>query len=382
MKTFGKILLGLIVLLVILNFLLEPIALKYVNKTLNNIEGYRGEVKDLDIALWRGAYRIDSLKLDKLNGDFPEPFFATEAIDISIEWRALFNGAIVGEIIVEKPKLIFAVEPDGEEVQAGEENDWVQTVKDLVPLQINRFEIIDGNIRYKDYSPDPNVDVGLTNFNVLATNLGNVVDEGELLPSHVAVSSNTSGNGKLNAQMDINVLKEIPDFDFSMEIDKMELTYLKDFTDAYANFTFKEGNLYVSSEVAMKDGKYDGYVKPLINNVSVVDLDDSTTTFWRKAWEVVVGGVIEVFENQKKDQFATKVPFSGNIKDTDVAIWTTLGNIIRNAFIESFNKNIDSTVNLKSVNDAEEDEGFFKTIFNGDKKNEDQAKEKGKEEKK
>ncbi len=366
MKTFGKILLGLIVLLVILNFLLEPIALKYVNKTLNNIEGYKGEVKDLDIALWRGAYRIDSLKLDKLNGDFPEPFFETQSIDISIEWKALFNGAIVGEVIVDKPVLIFAVEPGGEEVQAGEENDWVQTVKDLVPLQINRFEINDGNIRYKDYSSDPNVDVGLTNFNVLATNLGNVVDEGDLLPSHITVNSNTSGNGKLNAHVDMNVLKEIPDFDFSMEIDKMELTYLKDFTDAYANFTFKEGNLYVSSEVAMKDGKYDGYVKPLINNVAVIDLNDSTTTFWRKAWEVVVGGVIEVFENQKKDQFATKVPFSGSINETDVAIWTTLGNIIRNAFIESFNKNIDSTVNLKSVDEAEEDEGFFKTIFNGD----------------
>ena len=237
-----------------------------------------------------------------------------------------------------------------------------------MPIQINRFEVINGNIRYKDYSSEPNVDVGLTNFNALATNLGNVVDEGELLPSHIVASSNTSGNGKLNAHVDMNVLKEMPDFDFAMEIDEMDLTYLKDFTDAYANFTFKEGQLYVSSEVAMKDGKYDGYVKPLINNVKVADLSDSTSTFWRKAWEVVVGGVFEVFENQKRDQFATKVPFSGDVNESNVGVWTTLGNIIRNAFIDAFNKNIDSTVNLNSVDEAEEDEGFFKTIFNGDGK--------------
>lgn len=376
MKKALKITLIVFAILLVLNFLLEPIALKYVNKTLNNIEGYKGEVKDLDIALWRGAYRIDSLRLDKLNGDFPEPFFETKSIDISIEWKALFNGAIVGEIIVDKPVLIFAVEPGGEEVQAGEENNWVQTVKDLIPLQINRFEIKNGSIRYKDYSSEPKVDVGLSNFNALATNLGNVVDEEDLLPSHITLSSNTSGNGKLDAQVDINVLKEMPDFDLSVEIDKMELTYLKDFTDAYANFTFKEGNLYVSSEVAMKDGKYDGYVKPLINNASVIDLDDSTNTFWRKAWEVVVGGVIEVFENQKKDQFATKVPFTGDLNQSDVGVWPTLGNVIRNAFVDAFNKNIDSTVNINSVDDPEDDEGFFKTIFNGD-----DSKKKGEKEK-
>lgn len=369
MKPLGKILLGLVVLLVILNFLLEPIVLKYVNKTLNEIEGYQGEVKDIDIALWRGAYRIDSLRLDKLDGKFPEPFFETRSIDISIEWKALFNGAIVGEIIVDKPVLIFAVEPDGGEVQAGEENDWVQTIQDLIPIQINRFEINDGSIFYKDYSTNPKVDVGLTEFNALATNLGNVVDEDELLPSHIDVSSNTSGAGRLSADMNINVLKEVPDFDFAMQLDSMQLTYLKDFTEAYANFTFKEGNLYLSSELAMKDGEYNGYVKPLINNVKVIDLDNEKTTVWRKAWEVIVGGVLEVLENQPKDQFATKVPLSGNVNNSDVGIWATIGNIFKNAFINAFNKNIDETIN---INDAkkEEDEGFFETLFDGGKDDE------------
>lgn len=369
MKKAGKIFLGIAVLLLILNFLLEPIVLRYVNKTLSEIEGYRGEVKDIDIALWRGAYRIDSLKLDKLDGQFPEPFFATHAIDISIEWKALFKGAIVGEIIVEKPMLIFAVEPGGEEVQAGGENDWVQTIKDLIPIQINRFEIIDGQIRYKDYSSDPKVDVGLTDFDALATNLSNADKDDALLPSHITVHSYTSGSGNLNASMDINVLKEVPDFDFSLQLDSLQLTYLKDFTDAYANFTFKEGNLYLSSEIAMKDGEYTGYVKPLINNVAVIDLDDSTTTFWRKAWEVVVGGVLEVLENQRKDQFATKVPLTGNVNDSDVGIWATIGNVFKNAFIDAFNKNIDNTINIEDADKKDKGGGFFETLFDKDKEN-------------
>lgn len=367
MKKFW-ITLGIIVaLLVAINFLLEPVALKYVNKTLSEIEGYQGEVKDIDIALWRGAYRIDSLKLDKLNGDFPEPFFQVDAIDISIQWGALFKGSIVGEIIVEKPMLTFAVEPSSGEVQTGEENDWTQTIKDLVPLQINRFEIVDGTIAYKDYTSEPKVDVSLTEFNALATNLGNVNENNELLPSSISVTSNTSGNGKFKADMAINVLKQIPDFDLSLELKDLELNYLKDFTKAYANFTFKEGTMYVSSEVAMKNGEYEGYVKPVLDSISVIDLKNDSTGFWQKAWEVVVGGALEVFENQPKDQFATKVPFSGTTENTSVGLWGTIGSVMRNAFIEAFQKNVDQTVNIQSVDKKEEDEGFFETLFDGDK---------------
>ena len=354
-------------LLVVLNFLLEPIALKYVNKTLSEIEGYSGEVKDIDIALWRGAYRIDSLKLDKLNGDYPEPFFEVDAIDISIQWGALFKGAIVGEIIVERPMLLFAVEPSSGEVQTGEENDWTQTIKDLIPLQINRFEIINGTIAFKDYTSKPPVDVSFTEFNALATNLGNVNEDNALLPSTIKVTANTSGNGKFDADMQINVLKQVPDFDLSLELKDLELNYLKDFTQAYANFTFKEGTMYVSSEVAMKDGEYEGYVKPLLDSVAVIDLKNDSTGFWQKAWEVVIGGVLEVFENQPRDQFATKVPFSGTTEGNSVGLWSTIGSVLRNAFIEAFQKNVDQTVNIKSLEKEKEDEGFFETLFDGDK---------------
>lgn len=354
----------LVALLIALNFLLEPVALKYVNKALDDIEGYKGEVKDIDIALWRGAYKIDSLKLDKINGDIPEPFFETEAIDISIEWAALFKGAIVGEIILEKPKLTFAVEPSGEEVQTGEENDWTQTIKDLIPITINRFEVMDGNIAYKDYSVEPKVDIELTEFNALAQNLDNVNKNEDLLPSTVSVSSKTSGNGAFKADMNINILKQVPDFDLSLELKDLELAFLKDFTQAYAGFTFKKGTMYVSSEVAMENGEYNGYVKPVLDSIKVIDLKSDSTGFGQKAWEVLVGGVLEVFENQPKDQFASKIPFSGTTQGSDVGLWATVGNVMRNAFIEAFNKNVDHTINIKSVN-QDENEGFLESLFDG-----------------
>lgn len=377
-----KFLIGLGILLAILiiaNLVLEPVAKYYVNKELGKLEGYKGKIDDIGIALWRGAYTIEGLDIVKTDSKAPEPFFAANAIDISVQWAALFKGAIVGEVIITKPILNFAVEPSSKEVQAGGDNNWVETVKNLVPIQINLFQIIGGNIHYKDPTADPKVDIELKKFNVLATNLGNADDNEALLPSHVSADGKMSGNGDLNIEMDINPLKEMPDFDLSMELKNLELTYLKDFTEAYANFTFKEGRLFLSSEVAMKDGDFEGYVKPVLNGVKIIDLDNKETNFWRKAWEVVVGGVIGALKNQRTDEFATKVPFSGTVNGTEVSIVATLANVLQNAFIDSFSKNIQGSVDINDVN-KDDDKGFFRELFDGDgSRGERKAKEKEEE---
>ncbi|MGB0176985.1 MAG: DUF748 domain-containing protein [Owenweeksia sp.] len=367
MRKIWKILGGIILLFIILHFALEPVALHYANKALANLKGYKGHIEDVDIHLYRGAYRIDSLEIVKIDGENQTPFFSTSAIDISIQWSALFKGRIVGEIILESPKLNFEVV--GDTVQAGGENDWVQTVKDLIPLQINRFEIINGEVHYLDNTSSPKVDLGIFSIQVLATNLGNVNESNELLPSKVTLNASTSGNGALNGDMSINPLKSTPDFDLSVQLDHLDLTYIKDFTDAYANFTFKEGQMFLSSEVAMKDGEYEGYVKPVLKNVRVIDLKNKETSFWRKVWEVIIGTVLELFENQKKDQFATKVPFSGNANDSKVGILPTIGNILKNAFIKAFNSQVDQSVDIKSVEEGQEDDkkGFF-DFLKSDKK--------------
>src|SRR6187401_1087517 len=70
----------------------------YVNRKLSEMEDYRGHVADVDIHLWRGAYTIHTVEIKKVTGHVPVPFFAAPAVDLSVEWKALFNGALVGEI--------------------------------------------------------------------------------------------------------------------------------------------------------------------------------------------------------------------------------------------------------------------------------------------
>jgi hypothetical protein len=68
----------------------------------------------------------------------------------------------------------------------------------------------------------------------------------------------------------------------------------------------------------------------------------------------MVGGVLELFENQSKDQVATRVPHTGDLSNPETPVFTTVWNVFRNAFISAFSKNTEGTINFGT--DSEEKE--------------------------
>ncbi|MDQ2919768.1 MAG: hypothetical protein M3R10_07835 [Verrucomicrobiota bacterium] len=114
----------LAVLLIIVRILLPFWVRDYVNKTLDHLDDYHGHVEDVDLALWRGAYKIRQIKIVKTSGDVPVPFFSAPVIDLSVQWLALFHGSLVGEINFVRPELNFVNAPDKADSQVGLEEPW------------------------------------------------------------------------------------------------------------------------------------------------------------------------------------------------------------------------------------------------------------------
>jgi hypothetical protein len=94
----------------------------------------------------------------------------------------------------------------------------------------------------------------------------------------------------------------------------------------------------------VKDSKISGYVKPLAQNIKIVDWDKDKENPINLVWQGIVSAVAEFFENQKEDQFATKVPLEGNLENINSGVWPTIWNVFRNAFVEAFARNTDNTV--------------------------------------
>ena len=345
------IIIGVVLLLILL---INPIAAyileRYVNNSLNKLEAYSGSVEDVDVHLWRGAYKVDGITIVKKDQESLTPFLEIESIDLSIHWQAIFRGRIVGEIVIREPVVNFVAGTEEYEAQAGTGEDWTQTVKDLMPIEVNRFEVVDGNISFKDFGQSPPIDIAVQDLDLVALNLSNVQNESDTLPASLTASGTSVGEGRLNVDMRMNVLKQIPDFDINFKFEDIHLVDLNDFIKAYGKFDVEKGTLSIYSEIAMQNGDLTGYVKPVLTDVKVINWDKESGGFFKKLKETVIGGVKEILENQPKEQVASKVPIQGHFSDTDADIWTSIANILKNAFVEAFTKELDRTISMEDVN--------------------------------
>lgn len=380
MKKKYKILLTILGILVIIRLFLPAIVLHYANKTLENVPGYYGHINDIDIALIRGAYVINTFYLNKVDSATFEqtPFLNAKKIDLSIEWRALFQGRLVGELQIFTPQIIFT--KDKAELNEIKEDttDFRVLLDKFMPLEINTFEIHNGELKYKDNTSKPVVDVSLQQTHVLAKNLSTVIDKNVVLPSTIEAQANVY-EGRLTIDVKLNPLADQPTFDVNTELKNTNLVLLNDFFKAYGKFDVNKGNFGLYSEMAAKEGKFVGYVKPLIKDLDILGPEDKNDNFFHKIWEGIVGTTGFILQNQKKDQLATKIEIAGDLKNPDTDTLDALWEVLKNAFIQALVPSIDNQINLKSVDsELKEKDNFLKKIFNPNKGKTKQEKSKDK----
>lgn len=350
--------LGALVLVLVVARLLAPrIILSYVNKTLQGLDGFSGHVADIDLALWRGAYVIKGVDIQKTTDKEPVPFVSVDRTDISVHWNALLHGNIVAEIELLAPKLNMiaekkqqnkaenaAQEREASRLAHGQETTWQTQVKQLVPLQINRIGVQQGEIHFRDPYAKPKVDVSLTRIGGEVTNLTNSEDLSEDMVARAAIEAVALHSGTLKVKASMDPYAEKPTFHLQATAESLQLKELNDFLKAYANVDAEKGTLSVYSEVDAKDGRFKGYVKPILRDVEVLRWKDEQEGFFGKLWEGVVEVGKDILENDEKKQIATRVPLSGNIQNPDADIFQTVLYVLYNGFIEALKRGLEPSI--------------------------------------
>lgn len=367
-KRWKIVVISIIALIVIARILLPYIVLKYVNKTLSDLGEYSGHVEDINIAIIRGAYEIVDIRLDKIDTLTQKadsiPFFTSSSIDLSVQWKALFKGKVVGEIYVEEPILNFVQGKHKNENAKADTADFKDVIKKLMPLTINHFEINNGQIHFKDPNSNPVIDVPMTNVQVQAENLSNANDSNIVLPSSIKATAELYG-GKLHMNVKLNALEKKPTFDMNLGVDNVNMVDLNPFFDAYGKFKVDKGTFGLYTEFAAKDGAFKGYVKPLLKDVDI----QKEGTFAEIVWADVVGAAAWVLKNHKKDQVATKLPIEGKFDSPSTGLWTAISYVLKNAFVFALKPTVDDSIDIGKVEAQKEKKTFLQKIFGkGDKK--------------
>lgn len=328
-----------------------PFAVKaYVNHQLDKMPEYDGRIGDVDVHLWRGAYQIHDMEIVKTTAQIPVPFFAAEKVDLSMEWAELLHGALVGEVVLVKPGIYFVAAPTSEETQTGKNQPWGEALAGLFPFKLNRFQIEEGKVHFRNFHSQPPVDIFVSQLSATATNLSNSRHLTQALPAGLSARGKALGGGDLDLELKMNPLAKAPTFEISGQLTNVNLVNLNDFLKAYGKFDVARGTFALFASFAAAEGKYEGYTKVFFENLDVFDWEkERKKNALQVFWHAIVGTVSTVFRNHPKDQLATKIPISGSFEGTDVGIWTATTTLLRNAFVRALVPKLDSQVSVIEV---------------------------------
>lgn len=331
----------LALLLIILHLLLPWLVREYLNDQLADMGDYRGHVEDVDLTWWKGAYRIKGLEITKTEGEVQVPFLIVPRMDISVRMRALWQeGVLVGEVDIHQPELNFVDGDTEQQKQTGEGVDWRAQLEDMVPVQLNEVRIHQGTVSFRNFSSDPPVNISASEVQLSIRNLTNAPDAQNQRSASMEGTASFLGHAAVEASAHFDPLGRVDNADLQLRMLGLDLTRINDFASAYGKFDFRAGEGDLTMELEVHERQLDGYIKPLMRNVDVFDMDQDIRNedkgFFRGLWEAIVHGGQEVLQNQRKDQFATRIELSGTLDNTDMSAFQAFIAILRNAFVEAF----------------------------------------------
>jgi len=338
LKRIGITLLVLFVLLGIARLFMPRTLRWYVNRTLDQSLIYKGRIGDIDIHLWRGAYSIHDLRLDKVTGDVPVPFYAAKKVDFTLEWPALLHRKVVGRVVMEQPELNFVDAPDDAESQTGEGGPWMKMIRDLFPFKINSVRVQEGAIHFRAFKGAEPVDVYLNRLNASVDNLTNINNDITPLLTTVKAKAKAMDQADFDLEMKLDPFSYHPTFHLATRLLGLDVTKTNALVRTYGGFDFKGGWFDLVLELDSKEGQIQGYIKPLFRKLVVFDLvkdvkHDNPLQFF---WQLLVGAAEELLKNQPRDQFGTLIPFTADETTTKPDVFAMIGNVLRNGFVRAY----------------------------------------------
>ncbi len=318
---------------------LEAWVTAYVNHTIDKNQLYDGKIDDVEINLWKGEYSIHNIRLLKKTGNVVAPFFDCKRLDIAVEWRALTHGTVKAKVLAESPEINFVAGPtegDSQTGTVGGGGPWLGILRDLAPFEINSAEVHNGSVHFKAYHREPVVDIYLDQLNVQVTNLTNIEDRLNPLNARVDVTGRAMDSGKFECHVKLNPFSYKATFDLALRLTNLDVSKLNPFTKAYGDFDFETGYFDLVVELTSKNGLLEGYTQPMFRNMKIFGPKDFQGDVFNGFWQALLGVGNLVLQNQPRDQFATRIPLTGQIDAPTPDVVPTVLNVLRNAFIRAY----------------------------------------------
>jgi uncharacterized protein DUF748 len=197
-------------------------------------------------------------------------------------------------------------------------------------VKIAKGQITKSEFGVVQKAAQPEYRVFLTDVDARMTNLSNRPADGI---GSITLKGKFMGSGDTQVRAAFRPETKSPDFDLNLRIENTRLPTMNELLRAHGKFDVAKGRFSLYSELMVRDGQVQGYIKPLFQDMEVYDAkQDRNKPVLKKLYEGVIGGISGLLQNRKTDTVATKADVSGPLEKPDMNTWEVLGVLFRNAF--------------------------------------------------
>ena len=202
-----------------------------------------------------------------------------------------------------------------------------------VDIILHELDIRNSRLAFDDRSSDPPYVLVIADMNMTLTNLGN---HRTPVLSHVNLTGKFMGSGATRVYGTFVASGGGPEFATNIAILNTQLTALNPLLRAESKLDVAQGLFTVYAQLAVKNSRITGYVKPMFSDLKVYDYQkDKNKGLLQQAKEVIVGAAAHVFKNRQTQKVASQVNLNGTLKNPDVSTWEAFVEVVRNAFIQA-----------------------------------------------
>jgi hypothetical protein len=200
-------------------------------------------------------------------------------------------------------------------------------------VKIDRFQVIGGRLGYVNQAAKPAYHTFFTDAYLDIENFSNHLKDGV---ARGRAKGKFMGSGPSEISLAFRPETKGPNFDLAMRIENTDMRAMNNLFRAYGNFDVVEGKFSFYSELKVRQGKVDGYVKPLFRDMDVYDArQDREKSLFRKLYEGLVGGISALLTNTPRQEVATQTTVSGDIESPETSTWETMLRLVQNAFFKA-----------------------------------------------
>lgn len=200
-------------------------------------------------------------------------------------------------------------------------------------FRVHRVSIENGTVGLVNQTSVPPYRVYADGASLEIENLSSRAEDG---PAKARIGGKFMGTGKLYGEAEFLPEGKEPNFALKLGVEDTQLKPMNAILKAHGNFDVAAGVFSAYLEMRVKDGRVEGYVKPLFRDINVYDpKQDRHDNVLHKMYEGMVGGVAKLLANQKRDEVATVAKISGPVGNPGSSTVEIVLGLIRNAFFEA-----------------------------------------------